>query len=136
MKKFKVGSQVKVDFHPSNAPRRLQESYKVVESTSEVLIVVTKSGDRYRVNDEEDTVTIISRKDALEMAKKELSETAEKLASLQKEVDYLEKYDSEEEYIAEQINNLLTIHGSKATKEDKISAMKQIIILLKEKAII
>lgn len=93
-----------------------------------------KNGDIYLYPN--DQFVIATKEVIIESKKSELETLEQSIAEIKKEIEFLEKYDTQEDFVAEKLENILTAHSKGKTAEERSSAIKEILLTLKSSDLI
>ena len=93
-----------------------------------------KNGDLYLY--QTDCFIIATKEVIIEKKKNELEAMQQAILDITKEIEFLEKYDTQEDFVAEKLENILTAHSKGKTAEERSSAIKEILLTLKSSDLI
>lgn len=79
-----------------------------------------------------DTYKLADRNSQIEAFKDQIAEKENELKELKSEVEFLEKYESKEDFVAEKVDAILTAYSAKGSKKARTGAIAQILKELKK----
>lgn len=134
--KIKIGDQIILKRSKNSATAFENKSLKVVSICADGysnFTVQDKKGAICTIfnTSPADTYVLGGRKEQIEYLKEELKELNSKKEELTSKLNHLEKYESEEEFVAEKLDSILTAHSSNKSKKGRTSAIANILKELK-----
>jgi len=78
-----------------------------------------------------DTYTIADRESKLAPLKEREKELKSELETISADIEHIEKYETEEDYVAAKLEAILSAHGSSSKKSVRVGAIKDILKVMK-----
>lgn len=83
-----------------------------------------------------DEFIMATRENEIQALKEKNKTLTKEIEENNKKLEFLEKYESEEEFVAAKLDAILTAHANGKTKASRVNAMKEILSELKESSLL